>query len=354
MIKLHSSQIKRVLSGRLFQGTILVALSLCVMLIIFNHTNTVTVRADETSTVLVTMKQDPKAIATQAGVVLGENDRVTVAETKGGQFTLQVDRAVDITVTADGVEQQLLMYEGDDVEDALRTSGISLGDEDILNMALSAELTDGASIQLKRVTYNEVTYTEPVAYTTVTEKNNSLEKGIRKVTQKGVNGVRTITVREKLVDGVVESTQELSNEITTQPVDRIVQVGTKVVSVAPNTKRATILEDGTLIDHEGNVVSYKSYKDGKATAYTASEGTTWTATGGKVCVGTVAVNPKVIPYGTRLYICSADGSFVYGYGVAADTGGALLSGRVLADVYYDTLAECNAFGRRNIRVYILN
>ena len=174
------------------------------------------------------------------------------------------------------------------------------------------------------------------------------------MTQKGVNGVRTITVREKLVDGVVESTQELSNEITTQPVDRIVQVGTMVGSVAPNTKRATILEDGTLIDHEGNVVSYKSYKDGKATAYTASEGTTWTATGGKVCVGTVAVNPNVIPYGTRLYICSADGSFVYGYGVAADTGGALLSGRVLADVYYDTLAECNAFGRRNIRVYILN
>lgn len=347
-------QIKQIVSGRIFQSAVLTVLSACVMLIILNHTNTVTVRADETSTVLVTMKKDPTAIVRQAGVVLEENDRVTVADKSGAHLTLQVDRAMDVTLTADGEEKKLLLYEGDDVADALRTSGVQMGAEDILNLSLTTELTDGANIQLKRVTYNEYSYTETIKYTTSTVKTDKWEKGIRRTVQKGVNGVRTITVREKLVDGEVKSVTEIGNEVTKEPVERIIEVGTKVVSLAANTKRATILEDGTLIDHDGNVVSYSSYKDGKGTAYTAAEGSSWTSTGGRVAEGTVAVNPKVIPYGTRLYICSPDGSFVYGYGVASDTGGALLSGRVLVDVYYDTYAECNRFGRRNVRVFLLD
>lgn len=78
-----------------------------------------------------------------------------------------------------------------------------------------------------------------------------------------------------------------------------------------------------------------------------------TSTGRPVAFGNVAVNPNVIPYGTRMYICSPDGSYVYGYAIAADTGGALMSGRVLADLFYETPAECYSFGRRTMSVYIL-
>ena len=62
------------------------------------------------------------------------------------------------------------------------------------------------------------------------------------------------------------------------------------------------------------------------------------------------MNPDLIPYGSRLYICSPDGSYVYGYAVAADTGGALMSGSALVDVYFDTLSECYGFGRRTLSV----
>ena len=57
--------------------------------------------------------------------------------------------------------------------------------------------------------------------------------------------------------------------------------------------------------------------------------------------------------GTKLYIASPDGSVVYGYAIASDTGGALMSGRVLVDLYYNTLGECVNFGRRQMNVYIL-
>ena len=71
-------------------------------------------------------------------------------------------------------------------------------------------------------------------------------------------------------------------------------------------------------------------------------------------MGLVAVDPRKIPYGTRLYIVSSDGRYNYGYAIAADTGGALRSGRVLVDLFYNTERECVNFGRRQVKVYILD
>ena len=150
-----------------------------------------------------------------------------------------------------------------------------------------------------------------------------------------------------LVDGVVVSAEILSSQVITEPVDQVVLEGTRV---APSAY-ATIDADGTLYDQNGVEVNYSSYLTGKCTAYTSNGG--YTSTGKKAAEGLVAVDPSVIPYGTKLYICSADGKTVYGYAVAADTGGAMLSGRILVDLYYDTLSECYDFGVRDMRVYIL-
>ena len=70
--------------------------------------------------------------------------------------------------------------------------------------------------------------------------------------------------------------------------------------------------------------------------------------------GIVAVDPSVIPLGTRLYIESADGgkSWVYGYCVAGDTGSAIKGNKV--DLCMDTERECINFGRRSAVVYILD
>jgi peptidoglycan DL-endopeptidase CwlO len=70
-----------------------------------------------------------------------------------------------------------------------------------------------------------------------------------------------------------------------------------------------------------------------------------TATGMKAQHGVVAVDPTVIPLGTRLYV---EG---YGNAIAGDTGGAIKGNRI--DLCFDTLAECNAYGKRNVRVEIL-
>ena len=70
--------------------------------------------------------------------------------------------------------------------------------------------------------------------------------------------------------------------------------------------------------------------------------------------GRVAVNPKQIPYGTKMYIVSSDGKYVYGYSVAADTGGFTWNGSgTLIDLYMYSYADCVNFGRRTVEVYIL-
>lgn len=70
--------------------------------------------------------------------------------------------------------------------------------------------------------------------------------------------------------------------------------------------------------------------------------------------GYVAVHPGEIPYGTRMYITSADNSFVYGFAIAADTGLGLLGDVIDVDLYYDTYLESCLNGKRNVNIYLLD
>ena len=93
-------------------------------------------------------------------------------------------------------------------------------------------------------------------------------------------------------------------------------------------------------------------KNAVATAYSAGPGA-WTASGRDAIPGHVAVDPDVIPYGTKLYIRTSDGSFLYGYAVAADTGVALNQGIIDVDLFFSTYEESCQFGKQLVDIYIL-
>jgi 3D (Asp-Asp-Asp) domain-containing protein len=67
-----------------------------------------------------------------------------------------------------------------------------------------------------------------------------------------------------------------------------------------------------------------------------------TATGVAVAYGVVAVDPNVIPLGTRMTVPG------YGEGVAADTGGAVVGSRI--DLWFPTRAEALAWGMRTVTI----
>ena len=107
----------------------------------------------------------------------------------------------------------------------------------------------------------------------------------------------------KSIDGKYASTKVIGEKVTKKPVDKVILNGTK---------------RGTTTDTSGAPVSYRYMVSGSGTAYTAAPGSR-TATGATFYEGGVAVNPAIIPYGSKLYIEAADGSHVYGYATAVDT-----------------------------------
>ena len=133
------------------------------------------------------------------------------------------------------------------------------------------------------------------------------------------------------VDGEEESREKDSEEVTKEPVSEVVLRGT---AERENTSGGIDVEGGngtgevagTFTDMYGNTVSYSSMMTGTCTAYSVPGGTT--SLGWDAVYGVVAVNPNIIPYGTKMYITSPDGSVVYGYGVAGDTGGAAMARRL--------------------------
>ncbi|NBK80317.1 DUF348 domain-containing protein [bacterium D16-76] len=289
----------------------------------------------------------------QAKVKLGPKDacNYSLEEPLFDKMNLRVSRMVKVTVTADGKTGE---YEiaAQRVQAALERCGIKLGKDDRLNVSRTDMVRDGMAIQVERVRVEEETVESDLDYTTYYEYDNTLYAGEEEVKTPGEKGQRKTTYQVTYVDGEMENRQVLSDVVTKEPVQEVIRTGTKQKANMAGSQGVSLPGAGTFVDYMGKTVSYSSKMVGECTAYSIPGGTT--SIGLEAKYGIIAVNPSVIPYGTRMYVASPDGSVVYGYGVAADTGGALLDGTVIADLCYDTVEECSAIGRRDMVVYILS
>lgn len=305
----------------------------------------VTVVYGDTRTTVMLARGTVADALNKAGITLAYNQVVTPAETTEvvEDITVTIADGVKVTVTADGETNAVYLAKGN-VVDSLNNKGYGVDDDDILSVERSADVAEGMSITINRVDYKDETVTESIAYDTKKEGSDEIELGETKVKTEGVNGAQKVTSRCKYIDGEKVAEEVIDTQVTKEPVDEVILVGTKgsnLTSVA-----------GTFTDYNGATVAYSRVVTGSGTAYTAPAGA-GTATGVPAYHGGVAVNPNVIPYGTKLYIESTDGSFVYGYATAVDTGGALMDGSAVVDCFYNTYGECVNFGRRNVNVYIV-
>lgn len=274
----------------------------------------------------------------RTGITLAENQSVTPSLNTviTGDMNIYVYNSKNIKLTTNGTEMTVKAPEGT-VENALNILGYKITDDDILNVDKNAQIEDDMKITLKKVTYVDEKSTEKISYKTVEKDSDDIMTGESEVSQKGVDGEKEVTKRCKYIDGKYDSTKVIDEKVTKKPVDKIVLNGTK---------------RGTTTDSSGAPVSYSYMVSGSGTAYTAAPGAL-TATGVPVYEGGVAVNPAIIPYGSKLYIEAADGSHVYGYATAVDTGGALMDGSAIVDLFYFSYDDCVSFGRRDVNVYVL-
>lgn len=319
------------------------------------RTHTVTVTDGEGKVTEVTTAGTVADAVAKAGVVLGENQLLNYSATsplKEG-MAIGVLRKANITITADGKEYTRVLTVAT-VADALEAMGIVLGPDDETEPAYDAHILGDTEIVVHRVTYSERTTNEAVPYETETQKSATMFTNESVTVREGVNGERTVTYRDKYVDGKLAESTEIASTTITEPVNEIVKVGTKkyyssikLTAGKPISGFAT--PDWIEFDSNGLPTNYKSVIEGKAAAYT---GGVSTSTGKKPQPGYIAVDPKQIPYGTEMYIVSLDGKYIYGYCIAADTGGFVQKKTFTCDLYMNTLEECYQWGARQVRIYI--
>lgn len=212
---------------------------------------------------------------------------------------------------------------------------------------------DGVAIKVASdFTYYE-TESVPVAHGTVTKTLYDLPKGETKVLQSGVDGTKDVTYEIIYADGQAVSRQAVAESAGTA-VDEIVGVGTLVKEAKRGDSIASVIDNadgsGYLILASGDSLHFKSKLGVRGTAYTAGVGSvgTVTATGTKVHVGCVAVDKRVIPLGTKMFVASS--GYTYGMAKAEDTG---VLGKSV-DLYMNSYRECMSFGVRNTTVYVLD
>ena len=243
---------------------------------------------------------------------------------------------------------------------ALEEIGIELDEHDSVSLPLDTYLYGNETVELTDVDFVTETYTETIPCGNEVVYSAAYDADVSFV-EPGKVGSKTTTYSVKYVNGVAVDYTVLSETVNEYAVDATTVVGTNIpkhltnlFAKADDVPSISKLDapDSLVLDANGVPVNYSSKTTLRATAYTHTGNPM--STGKYPTPGYVAVDPDEIPYGTKMYIVSADGRFVYGYAIAADTGGFIYGNRADMDLFMDTHSECVNFGRRDIVVYFVD
>ena len=300
-----------------------------------------------------TKETNPEEVLDLAGLELTDNDTYT---TEADGTTITVRRAQTVTVDCRGEVITVHTF-GETVGSLLATLNIVLEPEDTITHDLNEQTHDGMSICIRQVITRTETYTTAIPHETNRYRNASLPTGTEQVLTEGRDGEMLCTADVTYVNGQEVSRMVLEQTVIQSAVEEVIAVGTgdaeamEAVSTDPNA--LPIIGDDYIILPTGEVLTYTGTAQVRATAYTHTDAgcDLITATGSTVHIGTVAVDPRYIPYGTRMFIVANDGSYVYGISEAEDCGGAIKGDRV--DLYFPTYEQCMEFGWRTCTIYFL-
>lgn len=317
---------------------------------VFAQTTYVITDGNQT-TVHTTYTTNPAKALGEAGLALGEDDSYTTQETQeDSTVEITIQRAQTITVRNCGEVQQINSY-GETLAALLDRLGIATSGEYVVSLPLETQTYDGMEVSVDRLVEQVETYTVEIPYDVSYCYDPTMPAGETKILIPGVAGEMVCTDTVVYCNTQEQSRTNLIQTVLEQPVEQVVLQGTGARVGQVNDQ--PIFGDGVIVLPTGEVLTYTKTEQFVATAYTKTDDgcDETTATGSQVHPGVVAVDPTVIPYGTRMFIVTNDGAYIYGLSTAEDCGGAIIGNRL--DLYFETEAECWKFGIRDCTVYFL-
>lgn len=228
---------------------------------------------------------------------------------------------------------------------------------------LKTETFPGMFVKIVRVEVKQEKQKYAVPFQRVVKSNPRMMRSQKKILQKGLPGIGEKIMLAYYKDGKATSVVEVQRKIVKAPVPQIVEEGSAFVLTSrfiPANERPVTSQNKVggaietpqsklLSSPPKTVLNKEEFLSMTATAYTpyfcGGSKSGKTATGIKAKKGVVAVDPRVIPLGTKLYIPG------YGYALAADTGSAIKGRRI--DLCFNTRGEVSRFGKKKIKVYIV-
>jgi len=302
----------------------------------------VTIVVDGRASHVKSQAADVAGLLAQADIAVGSGDVVSPSADAAlsSGMTVVVRHSVPVTLRL-GDETVDLDVVGATVADALIAAGADPSSNPAVTPALSAPLVKDmvitAPTAFVRVTREEITL--PAG--TERRRDPSLARGTTRVVTEGTAGLALRVFRTIVTDGVEGAPILIAEETVSRPVTRVIAVGT--------ASSARLIAAGNMRSMAGKPAPRGGRKMRvETTGYAPGSGGAdhRTATGAAAVRGVIAVDPKVIPLGTHVYVPG------YGYAVAADTGGAIDGKRI--DLCFGSYAEAIAWGRRSVTIIILD
>ena len=294
-----------------------------------------------------------QAVAASARLEIGEGDYISRVAEGSGYAVFDVGRAYTAYLSLYGERTEITVNASMSADDVLESRGVVLSENDRLNIPGGDAVATGETLSVDRVEQVTRYATETVAYSYVKIPTTLLKEGVTYHAESGENGSANCVYTDIYVNGKPSSSVLVSRETTEKAKDDITLVGTPGAAGSFLTGGEAFIPDGLTVENNVPSSYTKLIEGANCTAYTSSYVNAFGASGMGLFQGCVAVNPAVIPYGSLLYIASADGRYVYGYAIAADTGTAMLEGYTDIDCYFETYKESALFGRKYLNVYVI-
>jgi uncharacterized protein YabE (DUF348 family) len=287
-----------------------------------------------------TTAETVKEMLSDKEIELGEHDKISPSldQKITGNMKVKIDTAFSFKLV-DGGKEKKVWSTSTTVADFLKQQGIKLNDSDRVEPSLDKVVKANDIVKVTRVEKVTDVVEEPIDYAVVTKKDSDLSKGKEEIVQQGEEGLVERKYEIVKENGKEVSRKLLSEKTLKESKDKVVNVGTKVL-VAQVSRGAS----------ESSGSGQELYVN--STAYTGScngcSGVTSTGINlnANPNVKVIAVDPSVIPLGTKVYV---EG---YGYAVAADTGSAIRGNKI--DVFFPSKSDAYRWGRKQVKVKILN
>lgn len=272
---------------------------------------------------------DPKEVLAEAGIYLGSRDEFRViANMPGKESVIEVFRAIPLTLSH-GMKTELVWTGKPTVGEVAESQGYSSRSYKTVPDAATRP-TPNMNIRLLTLSEKVVEKELPIPFPVIRQPDALMQKGMEAVVEPGIPGKKLARGRQMFEDGREAGFDILSEKVIAEPKPEVLRVGTRD---AFDPSRGTIRFKKMLIME---ATAYTPFDDGQS-------GITYTGIPARR--GIVAVDPRVIPLGTRVYVMG------YGPAVAADTGGAIKGAKI--DLCIEDYNEAIRFGRRKVEVYIL-